>query len=142
MGEARRRTNGDEMRSGVTFGEALRVLWLGVLGRCPSCRSASMFRGWIEMPERCPNCGLKYQVESGAWLGALAVGYAAGAAVAVALTVIEVLWHPLANAGLSPLWVITALGIASVLPAYRPAKGLWFALLWLYEFTEGGRRTV
>jgi uncharacterized protein (DUF983 family) len=130
------------MRQGVTFGEALRVLALGVAGRCPSCRRAPMFRGWIEMHERCPECGLKYQVESGAWLGALAVGYAAGTAVAVALTVMEVLWHPLVGIGLSPLWTITAAGIVSVLPAYRPAKGLWFALLWLYEFTEGGRRTA
>jgi uncharacterized protein (DUF983 family) len=130
------------MRRGVTFIEALRVLALGLLGRCPSCQRHSMFRGWIELHERCPNCGLKYEVESGAWLGTMAIAYAVGAAVAVAMTLIEVRWHPLVSAGLSPLWVIPIAGIVSVLPAYRPAKGLWFALLWLYEFTEGGRRTV
>jgi uncharacterized protein (DUF983 family) len=101
-----------------------------------------MFRGWIDMPERCPNCGLKYEVESGAWLGTMAIAYGVGAAVAVALTLIEALWHPLADVGLNPLWVIPIAGIAAVLPAYRPSKGLWFALLWLYEFTEGGRRTA
>ena len=127
------------MRRGVTFAEALRVLGLGILGRCPSCRRASMFRAWIELHDRCPNCGLKYEVESGAWLGTMAIAYGVGAAVAVALTLVEVRWHPLADAGLDPLWVIPIAGIVSVLPAYRPAKGLWFALLWLYEFTEGGR---
>jgi hypothetical protein len=34
----------------------------------------------------CPNCGLKYEVDSGAWLGTLTIAYGVGAAVAVALT--------------------------------------------------------
>jgi hypothetical protein len=29
-----------------------------------------------------------------------------------------------------------AVSLAVTAVAYRPAKGAWFALLWLYEFTD------
>src|SRR5262245_41891038 len=131
------------MRRGVTFGQALAILWRGtVRGTCPSCGLQSMFTGWIDMYERCPRCGLRYEVESGAWLGTLAIGYAVGALVAVALTVSEVLWHPLASLGLSATWVIAIAALASSALTYRQSKGLWFALLWLYEFTSGGNEAT
>ena len=97
-----------------------------------------MFTGWIDMYERCPQCGLRYEVESGAWLGTMAIGYAIGALVAVALTVSELLWHPIGNLGLSATWVIAVAALAASALTYRQAKGFWFALLWLYEFTSGG----
>jgi uncharacterized protein (DUF983 family) len=95
-----------------------------------------MFRGYIELYERCPNCGVRYEVESGAWLGAIALGYAVGALVAVILGVVELTWHPIAEAGLDPLWTITIVALVVTVPGYRPAKGFWFALLWLFGFTE------
>jgi len=124
------------MRSGVTFFEALRVLWLGALGRCPGCRTQSMFRGFFTLYERCPNCGIRYEREAGAWLGGTALGYTVGALVAVSLGLVELRWHPIEELGLHPLWTITVVSLAVTLPAYRPAKGVWFALLWLYEFTD------
>jgi uncharacterized protein (DUF983 family) len=125
------------MRPGLGSGEAMGALLQGAIpGRCPACRRHSMFRGWLDLYERCPVCGVRYAVESGAWLGAIAVGYGIAALVAVALTVIEVLAHPISRAGLDPIWTITIVGIAATVLAYRPAKGLWFALLWVYGFTE------
>lgn len=88
-----------------------------------------MFQGWIDLYERCPACGVRYAVESGAWLGAIAVGYGIAALLAIALTVIEVIAHPIARVGLDPIWAITIIGVAATVLAYRPAKGLWFALL-------------
>ena len=100
------------MRPNLTTGRAIHSLVQGTLrGRCPSCQRASMFTGFIEMHERCPICHIRYQTESGAWLGAIAVGYGIGALVVVAL------------------------GMVVAVPAYRPAKGFWFALLWVYGFT-------
>lgn len=95
-----------------------------------------MFRGWIELYDRCPSCGLRYEVESGAWLGAIAVGYAIGAVFVMVLVFIEVLQHPIARAGLDPIWTITISGLVVTALSYRSAKGLWFALLWVYGFTE------
>jgi uncharacterized protein (DUF983 family) len=94
-----------------------------------------MFRGALALYERCPRCGLRYELQSGAWLGAIALGYAAGAVAGVALLVAELLWHPLDRAGLPATWAIAAAGVVVAAVAYRPAKGCWFALLWLYELT-------
>jgi len=125
------------MRSGVTFLEALRVVAIGAFpGRCPSCRTQSMFRDFYTLYERCPNCGIRYQRESGAWLGAIAIGYAVGALCALLLGLIELAWHPIGATGLHPLWTIIIVSLIVTAFAYRPAKGAWFALLWLYEFTD------
>ena len=131
------------MRPNLTAGHAIRSLLLStLLGRCPSCRRAPMFRGLIDLYERCPVCGIRYQMESGAWLGAIAVGYAIGALVVVALAGIEVVWRPIRDLGLDPLWTITLIGLAVTAPVYRPAKAFWFALLWVYGFTgEAEERT-
>jgi uncharacterized protein (DUF983 family) len=125
------------MRAGLSSGRAIGALAQGAVpGLCPACRRHSMFRGWIELYERCPVCGVRYAVESGAWLGAIAVGYAIGALIAVALTILEVTAHPLARLGLDPMWAVAVVGLVVTGLAYRPAKGLWFALLWIYGFTE------
>ena len=124
------------MRSGVSFLEALHVLWLGALGKCPGCRTHSMFRGFATLYERCPNCSIRYEREDGAWLGATALGYMVGALVAVFLGLAELRWHPIGELGLHPLGTIIVVSLLVTVPAYRPAKGVWFALLWLYEFTD------
>ena len=98
-----------------------------------------MFRGFFEVHDRCPVCGLRYQVESGAWLGALAIGYTMGALVALLLTFVEIAYEPIRSAGLHPLWTITVVSLVATVPLYRLAKGVWFALLWLYGFTEDAR---
>ena len=97
-----------------------------------------MFRGYYAMHERCPNCGLLYEVESGAWIGTMAVGYGVGALVVLLLTFVELAYQPLDRLGLDPFWTIPVVAALVTLVAYRPAKGLWFALLWLYGFTEDG----
>lgn len=95
-----------------------------------------MFRGFFTLYERCPNCGIRYEREDGAWLGATALGYSVGALVAVFLGLIELRWRPIGALGLHPLWTIMVVSLLVTVPAYRPAKGVWFALLWLYEFTD------
>ena len=125
------------MRAGLGSGEAIAALAQGAVpGLCPACRRHSMFRSWLDLYDRCPTCGVRYAVESGAWLGAVAVGYAIGAVFVMALVFIEVLAHPIARAGFDPIWSITIAGLVITVLSYRPAKGLWFALLWVYGFTE------
>jgi uncharacterized protein (DUF983 family) len=95
-----------------------------------------MFRGFATLYERCPNCSIRYEREDGAWLGATALGYMVGALVAVFLGLAELRWHPIGELGLHPLGTIIVVSLLVTVPAYRPAKGVWFALLWLYEFTD------
>lgn len=88
------------------------------------------------MYERCPYCGVRYERESGAWLGTVAIGYIIGALCAVGLGIVELIWHPIEPLGVHPLWTIVIVSLVVTAFGYRPAKGMWFALLWLYEFTD------
>jgi uncharacterized protein (DUF983 family) len=125
------------MRPGITGGRAIEALAKGAVpGMCPSCGRASMFRTWIDLYERCPVCGLRYAPESGAWLGAIVVGYGIGALFVLLLVFIEVFAHPIRAIGLNPIWTITLAGLVVTALVYRPSKGLWFALLWVYGFTQ------
>ncbi|MFN8638031.1 MAG: DUF983 domain-containing protein [Dehalococcoidia bacterium] len=121
------------MREGITYRRAMALLLAGfVLGRCPACSRASMFRSTFELYERCPNCGVRHQLEDGAWLGAMAIGYGIAALVAMAAAVLELQTHLIARAGLDPMWTIAIASIPVTVLAYRPAKGLWFVLMYLF----------
>jgi uncharacterized protein (DUF983 family) len=121
------------MREGISYAQALRLLIAGFfLGTCPACGRASMFRSLWELHTHCPACGVRHELAEGSWLGAVAVGYSIGALFAMALAVIELRTHVIANAGLDPLWTIALSSIPATVLAYRPAKGLWFVLLYLF----------
>ncbi len=69
--------------------------------RCPNCHRGNLFTNksifplgkMLDMPERCPVCGQKYEIEIGFWYGtgyvsyALSVGLIATLAILFALTV-------------------------------------------------------
>ena len=121
------------MRKGTSLGRALRLLVAGFfLGTCPACGRASMFRSLWELHQHCPRCGVRHELAEGSWLGAVAVGYGIGALFAMALAVIELRTHVIAEAGLDPLWTIALSSVPATVLAYRPAKGLWFVLLYLF----------
>ena len=51
--------------------------------RCPQCREGKMFKypfwrvdKFSEMYEKCPTCGLRFEVEPGFWFGAMFISYA------------------------------------------------------------------
>ncbi len=50
-------------------------------GVCPRCRTGAIYRrsfwrAWLDMNERCPACGLRFEREQGYFLGAMYVSYA------------------------------------------------------------------
>src|SRR5437868_9679378 len=68
--------------------------------RCPRCRSGNIFRKSLflfpGMHEHCPVCDLKFERESGYFLGAMYIGYGlALVTIAILTTVLFVLtpWH-------------------------------------------------
>jgi uncharacterized protein (DUF983 family) len=96
-----------------------------------------MFRSFYALHERCAVCGTRFETNSGEWLGGSAIGYTIGALVALALALIEVQWGPLAGLGLSLTWVmvvIAAISLAATVIGYRPAKAIWFALVYEMGF--------
>jgi len=110
------------------------LLRSGLLGRCPGCSERSMFTGFYDIPVACQNCQLQYQVGEGAWLGAIAIGYGFGAVFAILAAAIELIWAPIRGAGLDPLWTIAVLGLLTTAVGYRPAKSIWFSLLFTFGF--------
>jgi ABC-type nitrate/sulfonate/bicarbonate transport system permease component len=93
-----------------------------------------MFSGLYSLASRCEVCGTRFEREEGAWLGAVALGYGFGAFFGLTLAIVELAWHPIARAGLDPAWTIAIAALPVTLLAYRPAKALWFGLLYLFGF--------
>lgn len=67
--------------------------WALLHGKCPRCRRGSMFTGAMygwgtnSMREKCPHCGLTFEIEPGYFYAAMYVSYAMNVAEAVALAV-------------------------------------------------------
>lgn len=63
--------------------------------KCPNCRKGNMFTNksifplghMLDMPERCPECNLKYELETGFWFGTGYISYGISVALIVALAV-------------------------------------------------------
>ncbi|HTS65189.1 MAG TPA: DUF983 domain-containing protein [Candidatus Acidoferrales bacterium] len=74
--------------------------WSAILhGRCPRCRKGAIYRlpvwrGYLSMYERCPECGLKFEREPGYFLGAMYVSYLVSIPPVLALML--VFWRVLA----------------------------------------------
>lgn len=70
-------------------------LWSIITMRCPRCRRGPMFshpnpykritlKHIFDMPEQCPVCGQRYDLEPGFWYGTAYVSYALTVAISVA----------------------------------------------------------
>ena len=69
-------------------------LWSVFTERCPRCRRGAMFTNKnpfkkiklsyiLEMPETCPECGQRYNLEQGFWFGTGYVSYALAVVVSI-----------------------------------------------------------
>lgn len=72
---------------------ALRGIWRQV---CPRCRKgaifrASLWRGYLAMHQECPVCGLKYERESGYFMGAMYISYLLS--IPPAFVIMLLVWH-------------------------------------------------
>lgn len=61
--------------------------------KCPKCRQGDLFRnkktyqykGFFDMPKKCPKCGQDFEIETGFYYGAMYVSYAITIALIVAV---------------------------------------------------------
>jgi uncharacterized protein (DUF983 family) len=98
----------------------------GILAlRCPRCHRGPLFNGLIDMPERCPACGLLYEREHGYFVGAMAISYG------LAVGLVAIIFFGLLAITRWPLeWVLV---VASV--AFLPLAPLclrYSRALWMY----------
>ena len=99
-------------------------------GVCPRCRQGRIyrrpiFRGWLDMYDRCPECGLLYEREQGYFLGAMYFSYMLSIPPVLLLVLL--------------LWWLTAwrfdLVLVAAFVAYLPlvpAVTRFARVLWLY----------
>jgi hypothetical protein len=90
-----------------------------------------MFRNLYALHATCPVCSVRFERDSGSWLGASVMTY--GAAVVV-LLLLGLLLIP--RYGLFPglEWVMVGGAVAAVLLTYRPLKGWWVWWMWAAGF--------
>lgn len=104
--------------------------------RCPRCREGKLFThpGWNvtkfdQMPERCPHCGVRYEVEPGFFYGAMFVSYGFSVAIMVALGVaIYVLFDDPENIWTGYILPITVLSLLAVPFNFRVSRILFIHL--------------
>jgi uncharacterized protein (DUF983 family) len=106
----------------------------GLLGRCPRCGQGSMFRGFLNLRDRCESCGLAFDFADAGDGPAVFVIMGGGALVVFAALLTEVLYQP-------PFWLHAALWlplilIVTLLPL-RMVKGLLIALQYHHRAAEG-----
>jgi uncharacterized protein (DUF983 family) len=109
--------------------EFFRLLWSGLLLRCPYCGKGKLFRRFYTMYEQCPVCGWRYEREEGYWTGAMALNLVVTELLIAVVTVPLVIW--LAVSGLS-VWPLVIIGVPMcfILPLlfFRHAKSFWMSI--------------
>lgn len=103
--------------------------------RCPRCRSGKMFTHgaynlvkFTDMPERCPVCDLRFEVEPGFYYGAMYVSY--GFSVGFVLVISFIIYMLVPKA---PLWLYPT-SIMIVVIGLAPLSFRYSRVLMLYGF--------
>ena len=113
------------------FGDIGAMARATLLGSCPNCGKAGMFRNLYGLHETCPACGVRFERDTGSWLGALVMTYGAAILVLLGLSLwIIPRWGLFQGFGLT----LAGAAIATVLIVYRPAKGWWIWWMWAAGF--------
>ncbi len=107
------------------------AMWSATKGLCPNCQKVGVFSSFWGVADTCPNCGVRFERESGAWLGAWVMAYT----VAVLLIATEAGALIIAFGLFRGLeWVLVVSGILFVVLLYRPIKGWWLWWMWAAGF--------
>lgn len=101
--------------------------WGAMTGTCPNCRQGRIFKSlWAARPT-CEVCGVRFERDSGSWLGAMVIVYAVTVVLLLALAAILIVrWGLFEGLEL----VLVGAGILFTVLLYRPSKGLWIWWLW------------
>lgn len=103
--------------------------------KCPRCRQGDLFcnkkiyqyKGFFDMPKKCPKCGQDFQIETGFYYGAMYVSYALTIALIVAVFIALIVFN-IFSIELFLLLDFIALLIA--LPyLFKVSRSIWIALM-------------
>ena len=115
----------------LTFGVFSRSLRCGFRLKCPRCGNGALFQTYFKMFTRCTECALKFERESGYFIGAMYLNY--GATVLIAFPS----YFLLETFTAIPFFV--NLGVWSLFSAvfpiffYRYSKSLWLNFDYIFS---------
>lgn len=97
----------------------------GLLCRCPNCGKGKLFKGFLEVTDRCPVCDYDFTGLNTGDGAAIFVMQIAGGIVVFGALFVQVAYNP-------PIWAMLAVALPLVaglsLGLMRPAKGVMVAL--------------
>jgi len=104
----------------------------GLTKRCPRCGSGRLFRRWFTMVRHCPGCGMRFERDSGFFLGAYVMNYAAAAGVVAVVMGVIIVLESRSTGGSADLLPVIVVGscAAILIPLvfYPVSKTLWTAI--------------
>lgn len=104
-----------------------RKMWQAIGGVCPNCGQGKIFRGIWKVNETCATCGVRFERDAGAWLGALVIAYTAGILAVLLVGAVTIVAWGLYQ---SLEWVLITAGTLTIVLLYRPIKGFWIWSMW------------
>jgi uncharacterized protein (DUF983 family) len=113
-------------RSPLTPSGVRVALFRGVRLRCPVCGKGRLFRSYLTMNSECERCGVRFDRESGLWLGSMDINLT----LSLMLLLAPVVFLP--DLGLRrELELFGAGAVVVPLLLFRFVRGFWLALIFL-----------
>lgn len=105
-----------------------RMVVRGFFGRCPVCGSGRLFKRWVTMVDRCPECSFLFERLEGHWIGAIAVNTIAviGLMMLLMLGTMVFTYPDLIPWQLIPVLILV--GAAGPFVFYPASKTIWTAV--------------
>jgi uncharacterized protein (DUF983 family) len=111
----------------------LRALWKLC---CPVCEKGKLFRGYLDTPERCPECGYYFMRETGYFLPHAPIVYLS---ILVVAFLVWLALHFVLRVESDAIVLGTMIGVAAVFALWsnRYTKMIWLLFdLWLHPPTQ------
>lgn len=115
----------------LTFGVLSRILRYSFRLKCPQCGNGALFESYFKMFTHCPECALKFERESGYFIGAMYLNY--GATVLIAFPSYFLLETLTAVPFFVNLGIWTLFSAIFPVLFYRYSKSLWLNFDYIFS---------
>ncbi len=103
--------------------------------KCPKCRQGDLFcnkktyqyKGFFDMPKKCPKCGQDFEIETGFYYGAMYVSYAITIALIVAVFTALIVFNIFS---IELFLLLDFIVLLITLPyVFKVSRSIWIALM-------------
>lgn len=119
----------------LTFQDLAKILRCSFRLKCPQCGEGALFQTYFRMFTRCAACDLKFERESGYFIGAMYINYGATVLLAFPGYFLVEMFTPIPFLINLSVWAL----FSAIFPIffYRYSKSLW--LNFDYAFSSGNQ---